>query len=90
MIFNSHGIPVSLILFFLIIFIYFFNFKPHFILPKKLFNIQKKIIYKSIIFTLITCILLLPLNIGFITSKKIIVEKKTPIQIILYFSLSMA
>ncbi|MFA5748351.1 MAG: VWA domain-containing protein, partial [Candidatus Absconditabacterales bacterium] len=49
-----------------------------------------KIIYKSIIFTLITCILLLPLNIGFITSKKIIVEKKTPIQIIFDVSLSMA
>lgn len=74
----------------MIIFFHFFNFKPHFILPKKLFDIQKKIIYKSIIFTLIACILLLPLNIWFITSKKIIVEKKTPIQIIFDVSLSMA
>lgn len=69
---------------------YFFNLKPKFILPSKYFDQNKFIIHKIVIASLVVSVLLLPLDLQFITSKKIITEKILPVQIVYDVSLSMA
>lgn len=90
MIYNSLWIRISLILLVLLVVTYFFNLKPKFIFPTKYFNLSKHILFKTINLILILSILLLPLDLQFISDKKIITEKILPVQIIFDVSLSMA
>ena len=69
---------------------YFFNLKPKFLFPKKYFNQNKNILFKTINLILALSILLLPLDLQFISDKKIITQKILPVQIIFDVSLSMA
>jgi uncharacterized protein YegL len=69
---------------------YFFNLKPKFIFPAKYFNQNKNILFKIVNFVLVISIVILPLDLQFISDKKIITEKILPVQIIFDVSLSMA
>ena len=90
MLFSLSGIRISLALLALCVVFFFFNKKPRFILPMK--HIQQKnwVVYTGVLSLIIASVILLPLNISFVTNKQVIVEKNLPIQIILDVSLSMA
>jgi len=72
------------------IFLYFLNFKPKFVAPKRYFNSSKYFFYKTVIFLLLVTVILLPLNLWLLANKKVNTEKNIPIQIILDVSLSMS
>lgn len=90
MVYNKIWIRISLIFLVLLLVTYFFNLKPKFFLPRKYFNHKKHILSKIVQCILAISILLLPLDLQFISDKKIITEKILPVQIIFDVSLSMA
>jgi hypothetical protein len=68
----------------------FFNFKPQSILPKKYFLYTNFVLFKIVVYVLIASILLFPLDLQFLSDKKVVSEKLLPIQIVFDVSLSMA
>lgn len=90
MLFSIYGLRISLALIALCVFFFFYNKKPKFIVP--LSAIHKKIWYINTVFlwVIIFSIVLLPLNLSFVDSKQVVVEKDFPVQIILDVSLSMS
>jgi Ca-activated chloride channel family protein len=90
MIYNSFGIRISLLFVVLLGVTYFFNLKQKFTLPKKYFNQNSYVLSRVVNIVLILSILLLPLDLQFITNKKIITQKILPVQIVFDISLSMA
>jgi len=90
MIYNSTWIFISLCFLVLLLVTYFFNLKPKFLLPAKYFNQNKRILFKIVNLVLAFSIVLLPLDLQFVSDKKIITEKILPVQIMFDVSISMA
>lgn len=90
MTYNHYGIYISILFAVACGVVFFFNLKPKFLLPAKYLNQNKNIFLKTINLLLVFSILLLPLDLQFISDKKIITEKILPVQIIFDVSLSMA
>jgi len=84
------GIRISLMLITLCGVLFFFNQKPKFIVPSKQLKQRSWLVYNSLLWLLLLCAVLLPLQISFITDKQVLGEKNIPIQIILDVSLSMS
>lgn len=90
MIYNNYGIYISIVFALACIAIFFFNFKPKFIFPTKYFDQNKYILFKIVNLLLVLSILILPLDLQFVSDKKIITQKILPVQIIFDVSISMA
>ena len=88
--FSTYGIRISLLLIAFCGALFFFNQRPKFLVPISHLKQKYRYTYTFLLGLLLTCVLLLPLRISFVTDKQIIVEKNIPIQIILDVSLSMA
>jgi hypothetical protein len=74
----------------LLLLLSFFSLKPRFIFPVDKLISWKYRANKIVQWVLISCIVLLPLNLGFIAQKSIVVDKPLPVQILLDVSLSMS
>lgn len=90
MVYNHYGIRISLAILLVFLSQIFFPIWPKPIMPQSWLHPIKSLLFRISKILIIICIILIPLQIKFITDKQIIVEKKLPVQILLDVSLSMA
>lgn len=83
-------IIISSVLIALMIFFRYQNFRPKFIFPVQALAPWKYWSASIARYTLMICIVLLPLHLGFIAGKTIVVHKPAAVQILLDVSISMA
>ena len=88
--YSPRWILISLCLIGLLIFLYYNNFKPKFVFPSHKFSPLRYRITRISGWIVLCSAILLPLHLGFVESKQVMIEKSTPVQIILDVSLSMA
>ncbi len=88
--FSWYWIWISLLLLILCGVFFFFNKKPKFIVPLKRLQQRSRFFYNALLWLVLFCIIILPLNLSFVTDKHVVAEKNLPVQIILDVSLSMS
>ena len=90
MVYNHYGIRISLAIILVCLSQIFFPVWPKPVMPQSWLNPIKSLFFTINKIIIFICIILIPLQIKFITDKQIIVEKKLPVQILLDVSLSMS
>jgi len=87
--YSSTWLLISLAILIFIGITFFLNLKPRFVHPKTSFYETRRKLYIFCKYITLSCVVLLPINIRFITGKQIITQKLIPIQILFDVSLSM-
>lgn len=88
--FSWYGIRISIALIALCGVLFFYNWKPKFVVPLIYIKQKHWVLYTLLLWLIVLSAVLLPLCFVFIRDKQVVVEKNIPVQIILDVSLSMA